>query len=175
MRHSEEWALNAEKYASLAWLDGKPYPNDQLTDAWKTITFNDFHDLAAGSGIGVIYKEAQEQFDKTRLETDEISQKSLQTIAAQINTKAAGEVPVLVFNQLAWERSGPVEISVQMPSAVPNGVSVLDAAGHVLPSSELSSDKKTNSYKLLVEAKNVPSMGYEILHVVPVQSLSPAI
>ena len=167
MRHSEEWAINAEKYASLAWLDGKSYPNDQLTDAWKTITFNDFHDLAAGSGIGIIYQEAQEQFDKTRLETSEISQKSLQTIASQINTKAAGEVPVLVFNPLAWERSGPVEVSVQMPNAAPNGVSVLDPAGHVLPAVQLSSDTKTNSYKLLVEAKNVPSMGYLVLHVVP--------
>ncbi|HLH35403.1 MAG TPA: glycoside hydrolase family 38 C-terminal domain-containing protein [Alloacidobacterium sp.] len=167
MRHSEEWALNAEKYASLAWLDGKAYPNYQLTDAWKTITFNDFHDLAAGSGIGIIYKEAQEQFDKTHLETDQISRESLQTIAARINTKAAGEVPVLVFNPLAWERSGPVEISVQMPGAAPNGVSVLDAAGHVLPAVQLSADSKTNSYKLLVEAKNVPSMGYEVLHVVP--------
>ncbi len=167
MRHSEEWALNAEKYASLAWLDGKAYPNYQLTDAWKTITFNDFHDLAAGSGIGIIYKEAQEQFDKTHLETDQISRESLQTIAARINTKAAGEVPVLVFNPLAWERSGPVEVSVQMPGAAPNGVSVLDAAGHVLPAVQLSADSKTNSYKLLVEAKNVPSMGYEVLHVVP--------
>ena len=170
MRHSEEWALNAEKYASLAWLDGVAYPNDPLTDAWKTITFNDFHDLAAGSGIGVIYKEAQEQFDKVHLETDAISEKSLTTIAAQIDTasavKGANEVPVLVFNPLAWERSGPVEVNVQMPNAAANGVSVLDAAGHVLPSVELSSDKKTNSFRLLVEAKNVPSMGYQILHVV---------
>ncbi len=167
MRNSEEWALNAEKYASLAWLDGKSYPNDQLTDAWKTITFNDFHDLAAGSGIGIIYKEAQEQFDKTHLETDQISQKSLETIAARINTKAAGEVPVLVFNPLAWERSGPVEVNVQMPNAAPNGVSVLDTQNHILPSTILSSDQKTNSYKLLVQAQNVPSMGYEVLHVVP--------
>ncbi len=28
MRESSEWALNAEKYASLAWLDGKTYPAD---------------------------------------------------------------------------------------------------------------------------------------------------
>ncbi|HVW78766.1 MAG TPA: glycoside hydrolase family 38 C-terminal domain-containing protein [Alloacidobacterium sp.] len=171
MRHSEEWALNAEKLASLAWLDGKSYPNAQLTDAWKTITFNDFHDLAAGSGIGIIYKEAQEQFDKTRLETSEISQNSLKVISARINTasavKGANEVPVLVFNPLAWERSGEVEVNVQMPSAVPNGVSVLDAQGHVLPAVQLSKDEKTNSFKLLVEAKNVPSMGYEVLHVVP--------
>ncbi len=51
MRDSEEQALNAEKFASLAWLKGDPYPGNELTEAWKKITFNDFHDLAAGSGI----------------------------------------------------------------------------------------------------------------------------
>ena len=39
------------------------YPGDELTEDWKKITFNDFHDLAAGSGIGVIYKDAQKDFD----------------------------------------------------------------------------------------------------------------
>ncbi|MGC1362302.1 MAG: alpha-mannosidase, partial [Silvibacterium sp.] len=63
LRQSPEWTLDAEKVASLAWLDGDAYPNDRLTDAWKKITFNDFHDLAAGSGIGVIYKDAQKDFD----------------------------------------------------------------------------------------------------------------
>ena len=28
MRESSGWTLNAEKYASLAWLDGNPYPTD---------------------------------------------------------------------------------------------------------------------------------------------------
>src|SRR5580704_5230178 len=84
MRDSEEEALNAEKYASLTWLDGYTYPNDEFTDAWKKITFNDFHDLAAGSGIGVIYREAQKQFDVVRRETNEISDASLKTLAAQI-------------------------------------------------------------------------------------------
>ncbi len=42
MRESEEWTLNAEKYASLAWLNGNAYPNDEFTDAWKKIAFNGF-------------------------------------------------------------------------------------------------------------------------------------
>ncbi|MGH9595848.1 MAG: alpha-mannosidase, partial [Edaphobacter sp.] len=63
MRTSETATLDAEKLASLAWLQGRPYPNDQLTENWKKITFNQFHDLAAGSGIGAIYKDAQKQFD----------------------------------------------------------------------------------------------------------------
>jgi alpha-mannosidase len=165
MRESEEWALNAEKYASFAWLDGDSYPNGELTNAWKKITFNDFHDLAAGSGIGIIYKEAQDDFDQVRRATNEISAKALHTLAAGVNTRGAGEVPVLVFNPLAWQRSGVVPVDVQLPAASANGVSVVDARGHILPSAVLSSDSKTNSYKLLVDVKDVPSMGYEMLHV----------
>jgi alpha-mannosidase len=167
MRESEEWTLNAEKYASLAWLDGKHYPGSELTEAWKKITFNDFHDLAAGSGIGIIYKEAQQDFNQVHWATNEISQKALKALAAEVNTQVAAGVPVLVFNPLAWERSGTVRADVQMPAPAAGGVSVLDAANRVLPSKVLESDPKTNSYHLLVEVKDVPSLGYKVLHVVP--------
>ncbi len=167
MRDSEEQALNAEKFASLAWLDGKPYPGNELTEAWKKITFNDFHDLAPGSGIGIIYKEAQEEFDDVRWSTNEISQKSIKALQARIDTHVAAGVPVLVLNPLAWERTGPVTVDVQLPSAAAGGVSVLDAANHVVPSQILKSDSKTNTYTLLILANSVPSLGYKVLHVVP--------
>ncbi len=166
MRESSEWALDAEKYASLAWLDGKKYPGDELTEAWKKITFNQFHDLAAGSGIGIIYKDAQRDYDQVRWATNEISAGALKTVAARVNTSGAQGVPVLVFNSLAWERSGLVTVSVQLPDPT-SSVSVLDSEGHVLPSQILSSDAGTHTFKLLIQAHHVPSMGYEVLHVVP--------
>ena len=167
MRQSSMWALNAEKYASLAWLDGKSYPTDELTEAWKKITFNDFHDLAAGSGIGIIYKDAQRDYDQVRWATDEISSKALNTLAASVNTSATGGIPVFVFNPLAWQRAGLVTLEVQIPSSIAGAPSVLDAQGRVLSSEVIASDKSTNTYRLLVNVKNVPSMGYTILHVVP--------
>lgn len=168
MRDSEEWALNAEKYASFAWLNGDSYPNSEFTNAWKKITFNDFHDLAAGSGIGVIYKDSQEDFDLVRRTTNEISAKALHTLAAGVDTRGPAGVPVLVFNPLAWQRSGSVTVDVQLPEASSaNGVSVLDAQERSIPVSVLSNDARTNSYKLLVDVKDVPSMGYEVLHVAP--------
>ncbi len=167
MRESEEWTLNAEKYASLAWLEGKRYPGDELTEAWKKITFNDFHDLAAGSGIGIIYKEAQQDYDQVRWATNEISQKALKALAAEVNTQVPGGVPVLAFNPLAWQRSGLVTVDVQMPAPAAGGVTVMDAANRVVPSKVLESDSKTNSYYLLVAVRDVPSLGYKVLHVVP--------
>lgn len=166
MRNSEEEALNAEKYASLAWLDGLNYPNADFTDAWKKITFNDFHDLAAGSGIGVIYKDAQKEFDTVRRETGEAQDAALKLLASQIDTKSGNGVAMLIWNPLAWERSGVVTLDVQMPEPATE-VSVIDAKGKVLPSQVVSSDTKTNSFKLLVRAEQVPSLGYEVVHVVP--------
>jgi len=167
MRDSEEQAINAEKLASLAWLEGKPYPGDVLTDAWKIITFNGFHDLAAGSGIGIIYKEAQQQYDQVRLETSDISAQALKTLSAGINTQVTSGVPVLVMNPLAWERSGAVTVDVQLPAAATAGVSVLDATNHVVPSQVIEKDAKTNTYKLQIAADKIPSLGYKVLHVVP--------
>jgi len=167
MRESEIWTLDAEKYASLAWLQGNPYPGNELTEAWKKITFNVFHDLAAGSGIGVIYKDAQNDYDQVRWSTNEITHRALHAITADVDTKVASGVPVVVYNPLAWERSGSVIVDVQLPAASPNGVTVLDAANHVLPSQVLKSDAKTSSYHLLVDVKDVPSLGYTVLHVAP--------
>ena len=46
-------------------------------------------------------------------------------------------------------------------------VAVLDSHGVVLPSEVLRKDAETNTFHLLVEARDVPSLGYEVLHVVP--------
>ena len=82
MRDAEEQVLNAEKWASLAWLDGQAYPGNELTEDWKKVLFNQFHDLAAGSGIGVIYKDAQKDYDVVRWSTNEIAGGALETVDA---------------------------------------------------------------------------------------------
>ncbi|HZL26590.1 MAG TPA: glycoside hydrolase family 38 C-terminal domain-containing protein, partial [Acidobacteriaceae bacterium] len=165
MRNSEEWLLDAEKYASLAWLDGQAYPEKELTDGWKHVLFNQFHDLAAGSGIATIYKEAQKDYDQVRWAANEVSEKSLDTITAHIDTRVAAGVPVVVFNSLGWQRGGVAEVSVQMPGAV-TGVVLLDPKGQVVPSQVVSHDDATHTYKLLFRASDVPSMGYVVLRAV---------
>ncbi len=172
MRDSEEEVLNAEKYSSLAWLDGRPYPQTELNDAWKKVLFNQFHDLAAGSGIGIIYKDARKEYQEVKWATDEASAKALTTLQGEVNTAsavkgAAGAVPVMIMNPLAWERSGLVKVDAQLPVEAGDGATVLDAHDRVLPSQVVSTDKATNTVHLLVDAKSVPSMGYEVVHVMP--------
>lgn len=168
MRESEEELLNAEKYLSLAWLFGEKYPSDRLNEAWQKALFNQFHDLAAGSGIGVIYKDSQRDYDVIRWITDEAATGALKAISAEVQTgNAADGVPVMVVNPLAWPRTDLVSLDVQLPAAPKAGLSVRDPRGNSVPFQVLSSDRSTHSYRLLAEVKDVPSLGYEVLHVVP--------
>jgi len=168
MRQSEEQLLNAEKYASLAWLFGGNYPEARLTEAWQKTLFNQFHDLAAGSGIGVLYKDSQRDYDLVRLSTEEISTNALKAISSRVNTSGPiGGVPVMVVNPLAWSRTDLATFDVQFPAKVPGGISVVDSSGKDVPFQLLSKDATTQSYHLLVELKNVPSLGYQVLHIVP--------
>jgi alpha-mannosidase len=117
MRDSEEWPpSNAEKYASLAWLDGNAYPAAELTEAWKKITFNQFHDLAAGSGIGVIYKDAQRDYDTIAISQSTRRTKQQALFRSSSSTRSAGNA-----------RPG-LSTDVQLPSAR-QSVLRLDAEG----------------------------------------------
>jgi alpha-mannosidase len=174
MRESEVWMLDAEKYSSLAWLSGQNYPSASLNEAWKKVLFNQFHDLAAGSGIGILYKEAQRDYDMVRLSTAEASSAALTNIAARVDTRSpAGAVPVLIFNSQAWTRKDLVEVAVQMPSGLKDGVSVLDGENHPVPSQVLSTDASTSIVHLLLEPDSVPSLGYTLLRVAPGRRDSP--
>ncbi len=167
IRDSEEWMLNAEKYSSLAWLGGQPYPQHSLNNAWEKVLCNEFHDLAAGSGIADIYKDAQADFNFVHLTAAQATSKALDFLTAFIDTRTPpGTVPLLIFNPMAWPRTDIVKARVQLPEAASNLV-VRDARGHLLPVQILSSTPETHSFDVLLRASGVPALGYERLTVYP--------
>jgi alpha-mannosidase len=164
LRRSEVKTLDAEKYASLAWLSGQTYPAGVLTENWKKITFNDFHDLAAGSGIGVIYKDAQADFDEVYHVDSEVSSNSMNTLDAQVDTQVKSGVPVMVWNPDGWARSETVRIKVQSPEAASHPL-MLD--GRPLLTQVLSQDDATHQFELLARVDDVPAVGYKVLTFAP--------
>ncbi|HWZ01928.1 MAG TPA: glycoside hydrolase family 38 C-terminal domain-containing protein, partial [Edaphobacter sp.] len=171
MRTSEVATLDAEKLASLAWLNGKPYPADQLTENWKKITFNQFHDLAAGSGIGVIYKDAQKDYTEVFRADTEINNTSLSTLGAQIDTRSQldhseKDVPILVLNPTAWPRSETVELSFQLPDRT-GDVQIYERQETGSLTQILSSDNATHSFRVLAHV-SVPALGYSVVHARPI-------
>jgi len=173
MRTAEEEVLNAEKWASLAWLDGKKYPGDELTEDWKKVLFNQFHDLGAGSGIAVIYKDAQKDYDVVRWSTNEISAGALGTLAARIDTRMKVEksTPIVVYNPLGWARSGEVTVKLQLPDPKQD-ISVAamcepeSGINHIDPI-VVSRNMDTGEVELKFDAHNVPAFGYRAYRIGP--------
>ncbi|WP_089841466.1 glycoside hydrolase family 38 C-terminal domain-containing protein [Granulicella pectinivorans] len=162
-RKTEVATLDAEKLASFAWLSGKPYPGDALTDSWKKITFNQFHDLAAGSGIAVIYRDAQKDYTEVFHSDEEIAAGSSATLLAAADTRVKGGVPLAVMNPSGWARSETVKLSVQLPESA-EGVRLFDSLDKPVLAQVLSQDPATHRFEVLARVNSVPALGYRILH-----------
>jgi alpha-mannosidase len=167
MRDSEEEVLNAEKFSSLAWLFGAKYPGDELTEDWKKVLFNQFHDLAAGSGIGVIYKDAQKDYDWVRMSTNEISSGALETVVDHIDTahgsKGSETQSIVVFNPLGWDRGGEVNVKVHYDGASKDVAALKEPSGRLIVADVASYDPQTGLAELVIPIENVPAFGYETL------------
>ena len=175
IRQSEELLLNAEKFSSLAMLDGQPYAQEELENDWKKVLFDQFHDVMPGSGIAINYVDAARDLGVVRLSGNKILHRSLKTLTARVNTEGEG-VPVVLFNPLSWVRTDVTEAEAQFPSkfAPQGGIEVRDSAGTVLPSSVFSRDDTTHTVKIRFLAQSVPAMGYAVFHVVPVAQAASA-
>ena len=178
MRESSEEILNAEKWSSLAWLDGKPYPGAELTEDWKKVLFNQFHDLAAGSGIGVIYKDAQKDYDVVRWSTNEIEAGAMTTLADRIDTDGNG-IPVIVSNPLGWERAGEVKVQLPLPKTGVTGFRIAGVnAGDARDEREdgvvdEKIDAKAGTAELTLSVTGVPALGYKVIHLLPIEQENP--
>ena len=104
IRQSEELLLNAEKFSSLALLEGQPYPQEELVNDWKKVLFDQFHDIMPGSGIAINYVDAARDLGVVGLSGNKILSSSLETLTAHVNTEGEG-VPVVLFNPLSWART----------------------------------------------------------------------
>jgi alpha-mannosidase len=178
MREAEVEVLNAEKFSSIAWLYGLKYPADELTEDWKKVLFNQFHDLAAGSGIGRIYKDAQKDYDVVRWSTNDIDAAALGTVNESIDTRSGEEqargldkdersIPVILFNPLGWARAGDVMVTLQLPVREGRAYnwfySLVDNTAHY--ADVIARNPKTGSVTLNLSGVFVPAFGYQVVWV----------
>jgi alpha-mannosidase len=170
IRRAEENVLNAEKFASLASLYGRPYPQDGMELTWKNLLFDHFHDIMPGSGIAVNYLDAKRNLEDVDRSAHIVTMSSLREIAAHVNTEGDG-VPVMVFNPLSWSRSDATELEAQLPAPA-RQIAVVDSNGKPAETQLLSLDRATHRAKFLIVART-PPFGYETYFVRPAATRAP--
>jgi alpha-mannosidase len=168
MREAEVEVLNAEKWSSLAWLDGREYPGKELTEDWKKVLFNQFHDLAAGSGIGQIYKDAQKDYDVVRWSTNEISSGSLKSVTDQIDThtdRLDNAQSVVVFNPLGWQRDGTVHLSIPVEGDQEGRTFLVIGTNELIDLDHMNWNSTAHRADIEFSVHHLPAMGYATYHI----------
>ncbi len=61
-----------ELLSSFAHLSGKPYPSLEITEIWKKLLINHFHDILPGSHIHPVYEDAMRDFGEVNDRTEKI-------------------------------------------------------------------------------------------------------
>ncbi|MGH9490840.1 MAG: glycoside hydrolase family 38 C-terminal domain-containing protein [Terriglobales bacterium] len=168
VRRTEVRLHNAERYSALAMqFTARPYPQAELEDAWRRLLFDQFHDMMAGSGIAVNYREAAENLRIAGMYCEQATAGSLAGLAALADTRGpAGGVAAVIFNPHSWPRTDPVELEVELPAPAAS-VRVTGADGRELPSQVVARDDRGQGFRLLVIAGPLPPLGYEVVQVAP--------
>jgi len=154
----ENALLTSEKAATLAWLYGKPYPDDVLARMWEGMLFLVNHDVISCCGIDDIYDEAWEKINEIKQNAHHFLEESLRYIS---KSQGNGNT-VLVFNPNNWEVTDWVEIEVESSSELGNNIGIA-LNGDEIPCETLAidanGDRGNNKIKLGF-VSTVPAMGY---------------
>ena len=196
-RRAETDLVTAEKLAVFAGRSGFDWPGAELTRAWRSLLFTQFHDTLAGTAIAPAYDDAYREIGGALAAAGRIAHLATQRIADRVRTRRArvdevirhydpgdgsvtdyGDgVPVLVFNPSPFTRTEGVRIEVNDWTS--ERMRVLDEADHevlsqpVAPSAVIAAGRRG----VLVEAQ-VPPCGYRLYRLAaeppaPGKSLGP--
>jgi alpha-mannosidase len=112
-RRSEIALREAEMWSVAASTVGQDYvfPAEQMTDAWRTVLLNQFHDILPGSSIRRVHEEAEAQYAEVVA-----SARDLVGHAAAALAEESGDA-LTVFNSLSWDHPVLVALPHDWPSA----------------------------------------------------------
>jgi len=110
IRDCEHELLCTEKAATLAMIEGRPYPTDLLAESWKKKLFLAMHDVVPGCGIDEIYDEAWEYIG-TMLR--ELPRETHRAVSHVMRGEGRG-THIVVFNPNNWDAENWVEAEVEL-------------------------------------------------------------
>ncbi len=173
-RVAEYAVLNAEKASVLAkHLLGRPYEKKILSDCWKDVLFNQFHDILGGACIKAAYVDTYNQQGRAAFTAEEITQYRLQAITKKIRT--LGRNPENPWNIVVWnlndaDYEGYIESEIQWLHEFPaySGELVLeDGDGVQYPCQIIRAKAVIPGFRSrFVFRARIPAMGYKSFKVI---------
>ena len=159
MRHFEHLILSCEKWLTMGWLLGMPYPTDEFHDNWMKVLWGAFHDVAPGTGMDDAYEEARQNFTYLHSHLSQILSGFLELLQDSL----AEDADVIVLNSLSWEVKNWVEGELGFDPGDIKRIGGLESGGDETPIEILEStrysDDSFHTVKLGFVA-TVPAFGF---------------
>jgi alpha-mannosidase len=175
-RDMENLLITAEKAAMLAsFFTTNEYPTEKLEIAWDRVLFNQFHDIIGGSGIPAVCEDAHRDYRQVKSIGSEILQNSLLSFLKIVDTSKY-RMPIVVFNPLAWNRGGIVEIPLEIPYAehkTQDEYVIADFSGiekpiqFILEKNAEENHKDNQTVQGIFFWESVPGLGFTTLELIP--------
>lgn len=166
----ENLLFTCEELMTLSWLLGANVTEENLVKAWEPVLFNQFHDVICGCHTDKVFENTMIRYKCAETLTDKEIEESIKYLLDQIDTRGEG-IPVLVFNQLAWERTDVIECEISFIEPEVFSLGLKNSTGDEIPVQIIEegrySEGGLRKAKITFVAEKVPSMGYEVYHVIP--------
>jgi alpha-mannosidase len=165
-RRAENLLQRAEKWCAVAdVLGGAEYPHEDLTEAWKLVLFNQFHDTLCGTSIAPAYEDSRDQYGHASSLAASAFNRAIQTISRRIDIPAEPELrPLVAFNPHPWRFRGAVEFEYTWVPA--DGARMTDGDGKDVPVQAIRPHTTMSSSRgRLVFDADLPPLGYRVYRI----------
>ncbi len=169
-RRAENLLQRAEKWAAIAdVVAGLPYPRQELTEAWKLVLFNQFHDTLGGTAIAPAYEDSRDQFGHANSLAAQVFNRAVQSISRRIAIPAEPDmIPVVVFNPHPWRLQVDAEFEF---AGFPAEARMVDDRGADVPVQRTRSFvTMAGQRRRLVFPADVPPLGYRVYRISPAEA-----
>jgi alpha-mannosidase len=170
-READVYLTAAETFSTINTLLEKSfahYPQKELTAAWEAQLYPD-HGWGGKNGE-ITDSTFHAKFKYARDAAKGIYSAAISSIAREVKTTKNKGVPLVVFNNLSWRRTAPVQFTATFPQGqFQRGFTLHDASGRTLPCQFLSVEKHPDgslqSATLVFVAEDIPPVGYATFYI----------
>mgnify|MGYP000176749576 CR=1 FL=1 len=158
--------LNAEKFSTIAWLLGKPYPKQKFEEAWRRILFIAFHDVITGTSIDEVFEEVKEHFRWLKGTLTSILEDSLDYIASKIDLD--GEA-FIIFNPNSFNVKSYVEGELEFKGSEKVKGVAIKGSDYEIVREDRDKDGWLRRIKIGFTA-DIPPLGYKVYKILKSQT-----
>lgn len=164
-RRAEARLNQAEAAATLAFREaGVPYPRAALTELWRKLMFNQFHDTLGGTSIESACHEAANDFAAVLADSDLIINASLRHLSRTVRPPVdPTDATFLIANFNPDSFDGLYEVEPWTDFDAKSPRLLIDEQGELVPFQYISPEGKTTGLQRITFRVSIPGFGYRVL------------